>query len=104
MRYFLDFGSNNGNLTPPTFGWFRDATTHAAIPPPALFPSAAPAWTYYFDFTFPIPLFPLTTAIDYGISLNGVGLTDVISNVPAALTQAQPLSTFGSGGPQTLAQ
>lgn len=104
MRYYLDFGSSNGNLTPPVFGWFRDASTHAAIAPPAIFASAAPSWTYYFDFTFPPASSPTTTAIDYGVTLGSVGLTDVISNAPVSPSQAQPLSNTGAGGVQTLSQ
>jgi hypothetical protein len=78
-RYVLDFGSSNGGLTPPAFGWFRDAATHAALPPPAIYASASPAWTYYFDYSFPVPTSPLTTTIEYGVTLAGVGLTDAFS-------------------------
>lgn len=77
-RYVLDFGSANGSLTPPSFGWFRDAATHAALPPPAIYASAAPAWTYYFDYTFPVATSPNTSSIEYGVTLNSVGLTDAI--------------------------
>jgi hypothetical protein len=104
MRYVLDFGAVNAGQTPPGFGWFRDAQTHADLPAPTIFAETAPAWTYYFDFTFPPGTSPNTTAIEYGVTLNGVGLTDVISNAPVAPTQAQPLSNSGAGGPQTLAQ
>jgi hypothetical protein len=79
MRYVLDFSSLNGGLAPPSFGWFRDATTHKEVPPPAIFQSGGSAWTYYFDYTFPVPNSNLTTSIEYGVTLNGVGLTDAFS-------------------------
>lgn len=104
MRYFLDFGVINGNQTPPTFAWFRDAATGAAIAAPLIVADPAPAWTYHFDFTFPPGTSPSTTSIGYGVALNGTGLTDVISNAPVQPTQAQPLSTVGAGGALTLTQ
>jgi len=77
-RFVLDFTAANGGLAPPTFLWFRDASTHKELPPPPVFASAAPAWTYFFDYSFPVPNNPLTNSVEWGIVLNGVGLTDAI--------------------------
>jgi hypothetical protein len=79
MRYVLDFGADNAGLTPPVFGWFRDAFTHVDLPKPTIFQSGGTALTYYFDYDFPVPTSPTTTAVEYGVTLNGVGLTDAIA-------------------------
>jgi len=89
-RFFLDFGATNGQRTPPTFTWYRDETTKAAITPPAVSASAVPGWTYFFDAVFPAG----TTAIEYGLTLNGVSLSGVL---------AAPSATQGIGGAMTLA-
>jgi hypothetical protein len=74
-RYTLDFGSANGGLTPPTFLWFRDAATFAPLPAPQVYADPTGSWTYFFDYTFPVPTSPNTSEIDYGLSLAGVGRT-----------------------------
>ncbi len=75
-RYVLDFGSGNGGLTPPTFGYFVNATTGGALTPPTVFARSAPAWTYYFDYDFPVGV----QVAEFGITLVGVALSDEIWN------------------------
>jgi len=76
-RFYLDFSRPNAGLTPPAFVWFRDATNHADLPPPPVFATPSPDWRYYFDYSFPIPNFPSTTSVEWGIKLGGVALSDV---------------------------
>lgn len=96
MRYNLDFGQSNGNLTPPAFTWFRDAVTHANITAPTIYADTAPAWTYYFDFSFPVASSPSTSSIEFGVSLGGVNLTDVLNSDGVQLAPAVPAATTTS--------
>lgn len=93
-RYVLDFGSSNGSLTPPTFGWFRDSASHLALPAPQVFQSGGSAWTYYFDYVFPAPGGSASTSqVDYGLTLAGVGLSGVL--LQPGLQQSRFFLDFG---------
>lgn len=100
-RYVLDFGSANGGLTPPVFGWFRDAQTHANLPPPQIYQTGGSSWTYYFDYIFPVPTSPNTASIEYGVTLNGVGLTDTIIQ-PGGYQPTRFYTDFGRSNGQSI--
>jgi hypothetical protein len=73
VRYVLDFGSANAGTT-PTFDVFKNADTLADVTAPELVESGE--GLFYFDYAWAIPSI---SSILYKASVNGVELSDVIS-------------------------
>jgi hypothetical protein len=89
VRYVLDFGSANSG-TMPTFDVFKNADTLADVTAPALVESGE--GLFYFDYPWSSPSI---TSILYKASINGVELSDVISE--SAATSGSVVVGAGAG-------
>lgn len=100
VRYEVNFGSINAGGG-PTFGFFRNQSTGAAVTQPAVVEAAYGNGSYYFDFDWTAAT---ATTISWSLSLAGIEQAGVGSGSPSPTSSAVSAATTSANGWQTVGQ